>query len=129
MSPFGAVVLELDPGTRARYDYRFARFRLGIGDASALPSQHNLTHRAPNGFVSTYDLDFEVETASTEPVNAWRGRLNGRPFPNGTEFGTVPEVPVDPIPSPAPPVPPASTWMDIDPQIPVLAAAIQHPIE
>lgn len=102
---------------------------MGIGDASALPSQHNLTHRAPNGFVSTYDLDFEVETASTEPVNAWRGRLNGRPFPNGTAFGTVPEVPVDPIPSPAPPVPPASTRMDIDPLIPDPATIIQHPIE
>lgn len=98
VSPFGAVVLELDPGTRSRHDYRFARIRLGIGDLSTLPAQHNLTHRAPNGFVSSYDIDLEVETPNTEPVNAWRGRLNGRPFANGTPFGV--------LPPPIPPVPP-----------------------
>lgn len=77
LSPFGAMVLELDPGTRFRYDYRFARIRIGIGDVSALPSQHNLTHRSPNGFVHTADVDFELESEETESVNAWRGRRNG----------------------------------------------------
>lgn len=90
------MVLELDPGTRSWYDIRFAHLRIGIGDASALPRQHNLTHRALNGFVSTFDLDFEVETSDYEPVNSWRGRLNGRPFPNGTPFGTV--LPPPPFP-------------------------------
>lgn len=98
LSPFGAVVLELDPATRSRYDYRFARIRIGIGDISALPTQHNLTYRAPNGFVSTFDIDFTIETAKTEHVNAWRGRLNGRPFPNGTHFGVIPPPPAIPAP-------------------------------
>ncbi|KAF3327421.1 Cellular nucleic acid-binding protein [Carex littledalei] len=93
LSPYGAIVLELDPGTRNRYDYRFARVRIGIGDISTLPKQHNITHRNPSGFVSTFDIDFETETDTSEIVSAWRGRLNGRPYPNGTQFGVSPVIP------------------------------------
>lgn len=102
-SPYGAVVLELDPGTRFRYDYRFSRVRIGIGDPSALPTQHNITHRDPHGFVTTSDIDFEVETPETESVNAWRGRINGRPYPNGTHFGVIPPhlQPATPPPHPS----------------------------
>lgn len=91
--PFGAIVLELDPGTLSRYDYRFARIRIGIGNINVLPRHHSLTHRNASGFVSSYDLEFEIETDTSEPVNAWRGRLNGRPFPNGTPFGGRPAPP------------------------------------
>lgn len=41
-SPYGAVVLEINSGTHARYDYRFARVRIGIGNP---PPVHSLTHR------------------------------------------------------------------------------------
>lgn len=113
VSPYGAVVLELDPGTRFRYDYRFSRIRIGIGDPTALPRFHNLTHRSPTGFVSTSDIEFEIETATTESVNAWRGRLNGRPYPNGTHFGVAPPPSTEPPRPTSPVIPP--TQMNIDP--------------
>lgn len=115
-SPYGAVVLELDAGTRFRYDYRFARVRIGIGDASALPAQHNLTHRSPTSFVSTSNIDFEVETAETESIHVWRGRLNGRPFPNGTPFGTAPPQVTAPPEQPAPAEQPQAK-MEVDPPL------------
>lgn len=96
--PFGAIVLEVDPGTLSRFDYRFARVRIGIENLSVLPREHSITHRDATGFVSTYDLDFEIEMEESESVHAWRGRLNGRPFPNGTHFGIVPPQPIPPPP-------------------------------
>lgn len=76
-APFGAVVFEIDPSTRFRYDYRFARIRIGISDVSVLPIEHSLNRRNTNGFVATHDLEFEVETEQTESIHAWRDRLNG----------------------------------------------------
>ena len=101
-SPYGAVVLEIDSRTHVRSDYRFARVQIGIGNLTALPKVHSLTHRAPNGFVSTADIEFEPETADTESVNAWRDRLNGRPYPSGTPFGvnpTLQNAPVSSVPT------------------------------
>lgn len=127
-APFGAIVLDLDPGTRFRYDYRFARIRIGISDISVLPTDHSLTRRNTNGFVATYDLEFEVETEQTDSVLAWRGRLNGRPYPNGTPFGVRPNAP-NPAPFVPPPIPPAegiNNAMDIDPLAPPVNPVTNH---
>lgn len=110
---------------------RFARVRIGIGDVSVLPVHHNITHRAPNGFVTTAHIEFEVETNETESVQAWRERLNGRPFPNGTPFGVVPthnpphaiETPLT-IPVPRLDVPLNPQAMQIDPVVQLVAAEI-----
>lgn len=88
--PCGAVVLEINYGTHARYDYRFVRVRIGIGNP---PPVHSLTHHAPSEFVSTTDIEFAIENANTESVHAWRERLNSRPYHSGTPFGINPTSP------------------------------------
>lgn len=127
--PFGAIVLEIDPGTLSRYDYRFARIRIGIGNLPVLPRYHSLTHRDATGFVSNYELEFEVENDQTEPVNAWRGRLNGRPYPNGTPFGVVPAPRAQPVNNEALPPGEDSRGGDHNPQRSHLVNSGSTPME
>lgn len=89
-NPFGAFVLEVDPGTHSGYDVRFVRIRFGVCDLALLPRKHHAPYRNAAGFMSVYDLELEIETPATEAIAAWRARLQGRPYPNGTEFGQQP---------------------------------------
>lgn len=60
-SDFGATVLEMDPGTKFKYERRFARVRLGMCDLMLLPQTHWLMHRDPGAYLSRFDLIFEIE--------------------------------------------------------------------
>ncbi|KAF3320429.1 Ras-related protein Rab7 [Carex littledalei] len=91
-NPLGAHLLELDPGTGARYDWRFIRAKFGVCDPKLLPPVHYVERLTPSGKIKVFDISIEVETDTTESVHAWRARLNGRPFPNGTEFGLLGDV-------------------------------------
>ncbi|KAF3320013.1 hypothetical protein FCM35_KLT22412 [Carex littledalei] len=70
-SDFGATVLELDPGTQFKYERRFARVRLGMCDPMLLPSTHWLMHRDPGGYLSRFDLIFELEHERNSGPGAW----------------------------------------------------------
>ncbi|KAF3340039.1 Cellular nucleic acid-binding protein [Carex littledalei] len=91
-NPLGAHLLELDPGTGARYDWRFIRAKFGVCDPKLLPAVHYVERLTPSGKIKVFDVSIEVETENTESVHAWRARLNGRPYPNGTEFGLLGDV-------------------------------------
>lgn len=90
---FGAFVLEVDPGTNSSYDVRFVRVRFGVCDLALLPRKHSAPYINAAGFLSVYDLELEVESPTTEAINGWRARTDGRPYPNGTEFGQRPGPP------------------------------------
>ncbi|KAF3336535.1 hypothetical protein FCM35_KLT19121 [Carex littledalei] len=91
-NPLGAHLLELDPGTGARYDWRFIRAKFGVCDPKLLPSIHYVERLTPSGKIKVFDISIEIENEATESVHAWRARLNGRPYPNGTEFGLLGDV-------------------------------------
>ncbi|KAF3340152.1 hypothetical protein FCM35_KLT15923 [Carex littledalei] len=89
-TPMGAHILEIDPGTGGRYDWRFARIKLGVCDVRLIPPIHYVEYLNPSGKIRVFDLHIDIESAKTESVHAWTARLNGRPYPNGTEFGLPP---------------------------------------
>lgn len=89
-NPWGAYVLEIDAGTDSGYDVRFIRVKLEICDRSLIPLKHLMPYRKPNGQRKLYDLEFEIESDKSETLNAWAGRKEGRPYPNGTAFGQNP---------------------------------------
>ncbi|KAF3331345.1 disease resistance protein RGA3 [Carex littledalei] len=91
-NPLGAHLLELDPGTGARYDWRFIRAKFGVCDPKLIPSVHYVERLTPSGKIKVFDISIEIENETTESVHAWRARLNGRPYPNGTEFGLLGDV-------------------------------------
>ncbi|KAF3321595.1 Cellular nucleic acid-binding protein [Carex littledalei] len=91
-NPLGAHLLELDPGTGARYDWRFIRAKFGVCDPKLLPAIHYVEKLSPSGKIKVFDISIEIENENTESVHAWRSRLNGRPYPNGTEFGLLGDV-------------------------------------
>lgn len=93
LNPFGAFVLEVAPGTHSGYDTRFVRLRLAVCDVNLLPTKHHVPYRNAAGFLSCYDLDIEIETPTTESLQAWRDRIQGRPYPNGTSFRQQPGWP------------------------------------
>lgn len=91
-NPLGAHLLELAPGTGSRYDWRFIRVKMGVCDEKLLPPVHYVERLTPSGKIKVFDIHIEVENEQTESVHAWLNRLNGRPYPNGTEFGMQPVV-------------------------------------
>ncbi|KAF3325408.1 hypothetical protein FCM35_KLT10479 [Carex littledalei] len=64
----------LNEATRNRYDYRFARVRVGACDPAFFTEKHWMLVRNIAGYVSSFDLDIEVEIEQTESVNAWLAR-------------------------------------------------------
>lgn len=43
-------------------------------------------YRDLTGTITKFEIDNEVETDQSEPLNAWASKKRGRPYPNGTEF-------------------------------------------
>lgn len=112
LNPFGAVVLELDPATRNKYDYRFARVRVGACDPAFFTEKHWSLVRNMAGYVTSFDLDIEVETEHTELMNAWLTRIPNFAAPQ------PPRGPIHPVRrAPPPPVVPPRLmilqWMKI----------------
>lgn len=99
LNPFGAVVLELDTATRNKYDWRFARVRVGACDPKLFTEQHWQLYRDMTGYVSNFPLKIEVETDSTEPVNAWRGRGPGHRDIDQPRTNPQPPPPLPPQPN------------------------------
>lgn len=77
-SDFGATVLELDHATRIKRDRQVARLRLGMCDPLLLPSTHWVMHRDFRGYLSCFDLIFELEPAKNAGFGAWakKGQTN-----------------------------------------------------
>ncbi|KAF3338585.1 hypothetical protein FCM35_KLT17422 [Carex littledalei] len=98
LNPFGDVVLELDPATRNKYDWRFSRVRVGACEPKLFTEQHWQLYRDMTGYVSSFDLRIEVENEHTEHVNAWRARGPGHHNTRGA-------APPPPRVTPAPPPP------------------------
>ncbi|KAF3322706.1 hypothetical protein FCM35_KLT12695 [Carex littledalei] len=96
-NPLGAHILEIDPGTGGRYDWRFALIKLGVCDVRLIPPIHYVEYLNPSGKIRVFDLHIELENAQTESIYAWTARLNGRPYPNGTEFGMQPSGDANPV--------------------------------
>ncbi|KAF3321773.1 Zinc finger protein GIS2 [Carex littledalei] len=63
---------------------------LGVCDVRLIPPIHYVEYLNPSGKIRVFDLHIEIESAKTKSVHAWTARLNGRPYPNGTEFGLPP---------------------------------------
>lgn len=79
LNPLGAVLLEMTPGPGKRCDNRFLRARIGICDRDLLPQKHWMLHRDPTGYVSTFDVFFEIETEKHPGQNGkGSGPDNGR---------------------------------------------------
>lgn len=70
-SDFGATVLELDVATRIKRDRQVARLRLGMCDPMILPSTHWVMHRDSGGYLSRFDLIFELEHPKNAGPRAW----------------------------------------------------------
>ena len=109
LNPFGAVVLELDQATRNKYDWRFARVRVGACDPTMFTEKHWQLYRDATGYVSSFDLRIEVETDETEDVNAWRARGPSKPPPR-----REPATRGNPNPLPPPPLPQKGTVQEMD---------------
>lgn len=77
-SDFGATVLEMDHATRIKRDRQVARLRLGMCDPLLLPSTHWVMHRDSGGYLSRFDLIFELEPAKNAGSGAWskKGQTN-----------------------------------------------------
>ncbi|KAF3325449.1 Cellular nucleic acid-binding protein [Carex littledalei] len=107
LNPFGAIVLEIDPATKNRYDWRFARVRVGACDPALFTTQHWQLYRDATGYVSSFDLQIEVENEHTESVNAWRARAPGRQPPRPPRGQrTDPSRPPGAVAAPMPAAPP-----------------------
>lgn len=70
-SDFGATVLELDPSTQLKRDRQVARLRLGMCDPMLLPSTHWVMHRNSGGYLSRFDLIFELEHPRNAGPSPW----------------------------------------------------------
>lgn len=89
-NPISAHLMELDPGTGERYDWRFVHAKLGICNEKLISPIHYVEKVTPWCKIKVFDIAIEIENANTKSVHAWKARLNGRPYPNGTEFGMQP---------------------------------------
>lgn len=101
---FGATVLELDPATRFKRDWRFARVRVGLCDPLLLPAVHWVMHRDAHGFLACFDLIFELEHQhdtgagpwkSKKPVDLMKRKLSG----DNTGISIADQAPPRPAPA------------------------------
>lgn len=72
---FGVTVLELDPTTRMKHDRQVARLRLGMCDPMLLPATHWVMHRDAGGYLSRFDLIFELEQPKNAGPGAWAKKM------------------------------------------------------
>lgn len=86
-NPFGAFLLQIDTATDNGYDVHFLRLKMEVCDRNCISKQHLVLLRRVDGRRSMYDLEIEIETPQIENLNTWARRKEGRPYPNGTEFG------------------------------------------
>lgn len=98
-NPWGAYVLEIDAGTHSGYDVQFVRLKLEICDRALIPVKQKVPYKNPEGKRALYDLEIDIETEKSENLHAWASRKAGRPYPNGTEFGSLPVPPPPPPPT------------------------------
>lgn len=68
---FGAMVLELDPATRFKRDWSFARVRVGLCDPLLISAVHWVMHRDAHGFLSRFDLIFELDHQTDTGSGPW----------------------------------------------------------
>lgn len=94
-SEFGATVLELDPATCFRCDRQVARVRLGMCDPLLLPPIHWVMHRNSGGYMSRFDLIFELEHPRNSGPLAWVKRsqpndpISGAPSNKGVTISEL----------------------------------------
>lgn len=62
LNPLGAVLLEMSPPPGQRCDNRYLRARIGVCDRELIPHKHWMIHRDTAGYVSCFDVYFEIKT-------------------------------------------------------------------
>lgn len=86
LNPLGAILLEMDPGPGVRCDNRFLRARIGICARELLPSKHWMLYRDASGYVSSFEVHFEIESDKPGGQGGRGGGSDGRGL--GPDKGT-----------------------------------------
>lgn len=96
LNPLGAVLLEMDPGAGQKCNWKFVRVRIGICERDLLPTKHWMMARDVAGYVSGFDLYFEVEG---ERAGLSKGPKGGIKKTGGGARNGPPIAPPPPPPS------------------------------
>lgn len=95
LNPLGAILLEMDPGAGQKCNWKFVRVRIGICDRELLPVKHWMMARDATGYVSGFDLLFEIETEKPDSgIPLKKGRTSkppSQPKPGPTAPPTKPK--------------------------------------